>query len=64
MAKKSRLGVPKGKKGRSGKDGHFGVCLMQTVIFEMDGQWDPTAQHREMRVTRSLRCTTELDETL
>lgn len=45
-------------------DGHFGVLGMQTVIFGMDGQWDPTVQHREMCVLGSLCCTTELDETL
>ena len=27
---------------------------MQTVIFGMDGQWDPTVQHREMSGTGSL----------
>ena len=37
---------------------------MQTVLFGMDGQWDPTVQHREMCVIGSLCCTTELDETL
>ena len=30
----------------------------------MDGQEDPTVQHREVRVIGSLRCTTELNETL
>ena len=37
---------------------------MQTIISGMDGQWDPTVQHREMCVVESLFCTTELDETL
>ena len=37
---------------------------MQTVTFGMDGQWDPTEQHREMCVIRSLCCTTKLDKTL
>ena len=37
---------------------------MQTVMFGMDGQWDPTVEHREMCVTGLLCCTTELDETL
>ena len=69
MAKKSRLGVPKGERGGSGMDGHLGFVLffffwMQTVIFGMDGQWDPTVQHREMCVTGSCCCTTELDKTL
>ena len=30
----------------------------------MDGQWDPTVQHREMCVIGSLCWTTELEETL
>ena len=42
----------------------LGVFWMQTVIFGMDGEWDPTVQHREMCVIVSLFCTTELDETL
>ena len=34
MAKESRLGVPKGERGGSGMDGHFGGGgWMQTVIF-------------------------------
>ena len=37
---------------------------MQTVTFEMDRQWDPTAQHRELCVIGSLCCTTEIEETL
>ena len=44
--------------------GISGVSGMQTVIFGMDGQWDPTVQHREMCVIGSLSCTTELEETL
>ena len=44
--------------------GILGVFEMQTVIFGMDGQWDPTVQHREMCVIGSLSGTTELDETL
>ena len=44
--------------------GILGVWGMQTLIFGMDGQWNPTVQHREMCVNRSLCCTTELDETL
>ena len=64
MAKKSILGVPRWGMGRSGRDGNFGCLGMQTVIFVMDGQWDPTVQHREMCVTGSLCCTTELDETV
>ena len=44
--------------------GILGVFWMQTAIFGMDGEWDPTAQHREMCVIGSLFCTTELDERL
>ena len=33
---------------------------MQTVIFGMDEQWDPTVQHREICVIVSLCCITEL----
>ena len=42
----------------------WGIFWVQTVIFAMDGQWDPTVQHREMCVIGSLSGTTELDETL
>ena len=51
MAKKSRLGVPKGERGGSGIGGHFEGFFffwIQTVIFRMDGQWGPTVQPREM----------------
>ena len=37
---------------------------MQTVTFGMDGQWGPTAQHKELCVIRSLSCTTEIEDTL
>ena len=37
MAKKSRLGVPKGERGGSGRMGILGFFGMQTVIFGMDG---------------------------
>ena len=50
MAKENRLRVLKGERGGSGIDGHLGVFWMQIVIFGMDGQWDPTVQHREMRM--------------
>ena len=40
------------------------VFWVQTVIFGMDGQWDPTVQHREMCVVGSLCGTIEFDETL
>ena len=41
-----------------------GVWEMHTITLRMDGQWDPTVQHREICVIGSLCCTTELDETL
>ena len=44
--------------------GILGVLGMQTIISGVDGQWDPTVQHREMCVIGSLCCTTELDEIL
>ena len=63
MAKKSRLGFP--RSGGEGEGlGGMGILGMQTVISGMDGQWDPTVQHREMCVIGSLCCTTELDEML
>ena len=63
MAKNS-LGVPMGKGEVVRWMGIWGVFWMQTVIFVMDGQWNPTVQHREMCVIRLLSCTAELDETL
>ena len=46
------------KRNRLGMDGHLqGGLGMQTILFGMDG-------HREMCVTGSLCCTTELGETL
>ena len=65
MAKKSRLGFSGGEKGEGVRwMGILEVFGMQTVAFGMDGQWDPTLQHREMCVIGSLCCKTELDETL
>ena len=64
MDEKSRLGVPKGEKGRVDGWAFWGFLWMQTVIFGMDVQWDPKVQHREMCVIGLLCCTTELDETL
>ena len=62
MVKKNRLWVP--GVGGVGWMGILGVFEMQTVIFGMDGQWDPTVQHRKMCVIGSFCCKTELDETL
>lgn len=39
--------------------GIWGVLGMQTVIFGMDGQRDPTIKHREMSVIALLCCTSE-----
>ena len=61
MAKKSRLGVQWGGRGWMGI---LWVWGMQTVTFEMDGQWDPTPQYREMCVIGLLCCTIEPEETL
>ena len=41
-----------------------GFFWMQTIIFGVDGQWDPTVQPRERYEIGSLCCTTELDKTL
>ena len=49
--------------GGSGMDRVWGLG-MQTVTFGMDGQWGPTAQHREFGAIGSLCCTTEIEETL
>ena len=62
MVKESKFGAPKG--GRGGSGWGFGLFWVQTVIFGMDGQWDPTVQPREICAIGSLCCTTELDETL
>ena len=37
---------------------------IQTLSFEMEGQWAPTVQHRELCVMGSLCCTTEIEKTL
>lgn len=39
-------------------------CVLKTVTLEMDGQWAPTVQHRELGVIGILCCTTEVEETL
>ena len=59
LAKESRLGAPRGERGWVGIWWGFGI-----IAFGMDGQWGPTIQHRELCVTGSLCCTTELEETL
>ena len=64
MAKESRLGVPRVEGEVMGGMGIWGVWGKQTVIFGIDGQWDPTVQYREMCVIGSLYYTTELEETL
>ena len=42
--------------------GFWGCKLLD--LHGMDGQWDPTVEHREMCVIGSICCTTGLDETL
>ena len=37
---------------------------MQSVIFGMDRQYDPTVQNRELCGTESFSCTTEIEETV
>ena len=65
MAKKSRLGVPRGRGGEGvGGMGIWGVGGMKTAISGMNRQWDPTVRHREICVIGSLCCTTELEEIL
>ena len=60
-AKAIKIMFPRGKGEGVGQMGILQGFWMQTVTPEMDGQWDPTVQHREMCVTGSLCCTTELD---
>ena len=57
-------GLGWGEKEGMGRMVTLGIWGMQTVTFGMDGQWDPTVQHREMSVIGSLCCTTKFDETL
>ena len=58
------MGFPRDKEQGVGWMGILGVLGMQTIIFGLDGQRDPTVEHREMCVIGPLCCTTELDETL
>ena len=55
-----------GCQGRGGREwdgwGVWGVW-MQTVTFGMERQWGPALQHRELDVTGSLCCATEIEET-
>ena len=62
MAKESRLGVREWGEGEA--VGGMGILGMQPIISGVDRQWDPAVQHREMCLTGSLGCTTELDERL
>ena len=59
----NRFVVARGKGERSGMEWEFGVGGCK-LTFGMDGQWGPTVQHRELRVTGSLCCTTDIEETL
>ena len=48
LLKSLPMGFP-GGGGREWDEWAFGGVLgMQTIIFGMDGQWDPTVQHREI----------------
>lgn len=40
------------------------VTKVCTVIFVMDGQWDPTGQHRGLCVIGSFSSTIEIEGTL
>ena len=55
------LGFQRGKGEGVGWIVIWGLFWMQTLIFGMDGEWDPTVQHRETCVIGSLCCTTELE---
>lgn len=50
--------------GGEGGTGILGFWGRQTVLFGMDGQWDPTVQLRELCAIGSLCCITEFDDTL
>ena len=50
--------------GREGDGWAVQGFWMQTVIFGKDGQWGSTVQQRELCMTGSLCCTTEIEETL
>ena len=58
------LGFPAGRGEGVGWMSILGVLGMQAVIFGMDGQGDPSVQHREMCVVGSPCCTTKLDKSL
>ena len=60
MAKKSRLGIPGEKRGENGMNRHFGGLGDANCYSGMDGQWDPSVQHKEMSVIGSLCCTKNL----
>ena len=62
--RRADLGLGVGEGEGVGWIGILGVWEMHTVVFGIDGQWNPTVQHREMCVIGSLCCTTDPDETL
>ena len=64
MAKESRFVVARGRVGREWDGLGVWAWWIQTVTFGMDGQWRSTAQNRELCMTGSLCCTTEIEETL
>ena len=62
--RRADLEVP-GVKGREWDGWAFWLFFwMKNVTFGMDGQWDPTVQHRKLCMIGSLCCTRELEETL
>ena len=62
-AEESRLWFLEGS-GRKGDGWAVQGLEMQTVMFGMHGQWNPTIQHRELCVIGSLCCRAEIEETL
>ena len=64
MAKVSRHVVPRRGWGREWDGWGVQGFWIQIVIYGMDGQWGPTAQHGELCVIGSLGCTIETEETL
>ena len=64
MEKESRLVIPSGERGGSGKVGRFG--FFWDVNFHSWNEWsmEPTIHHREIGVIGSLYFTTEPEKIL